>query len=100
MAQFHAVSKQLTHSSKLTKEVFTKNILLTQNWTTKSQLLDGELKSQLELNTGSEEIHGEHTGENMDSLNFQLELITTWELNSIALPDIPLMNIQEEAKNK
>ena len=64
----------------------------------KSQLLDGELKTQLELNTGSEETHGEPTGENTVSSNFQLELIITWEWNLIALPDIPLMNIQVEVK--
>jgi hypothetical protein len=42
----------------------------------KFQLLDGELMNKLEKNTGLEETHGELIGENMDSLSFQLVLIT------------------------
>jgi hypothetical protein len=52
---------------------------------------------RLELNIGSEETHGEPTGENMDSLNFQLELTITWELRLIAQLDIQPLNIQEAA---
>ena len=66
----------------------------------KFQLLDGELMNQLEKNTGLEETHGELIGENMDSLNFQLVLITTQELKLIAQLDIQLMKKGETFKKK
>ena len=66
----------------------------------KFQQLDGEQKNQLESNTGLEETRGEPIGENTDSLNFLLVLITIQELKLIVLLDIQPINKAEIVKKK
>ena len=71
MVQSHVVFKPQTDLNKHIKAVFMLSISKIQNLIMKFQSL-GMVSMTVEMNIGLVETRGEHTGVNMDSLNFQL----------------------------
>jgi len=72
----------LHHNSKLTLVVFIAKLYYSHKSIMKYLLLDGELKEV--KNIGLLEIHGEHIGENGDSLELKC-IVTIWLLKLIVI---------------